>query len=61
VYTVGNIIGRFLFIPQEAPRYPSAIKGLPSVFACAMLFTACGVLVMLRENIKSAKEELLAE
>jgi hypothetical protein len=57
-YTTGNIISPFLFIPKEAPRYPSAIKGLLRVHACAMLFTACLGLVMLRENRKLAKEQM---
>jgi hypothetical protein len=60
-YATGNIIGPLLFIPKEAPRYPCAIKGLLSVHACAMLFTACLGLVMLRENRKRAKEELPTE
>jgi len=60
-YAAGNIIGPFLFIPSEAPRYPSAIKELLSVHACAMLFTALWGLVMLRENRKRVTENLPTE
>lgn len=60
-YAAGNIIGPSLFIPEEPARYPSATKGLLSVHACAMLFTASLGLVMLRENRKRAKEELPAD
>jgi hypothetical protein len=58
-YAAANIFGPFLFIPEEAPRYLSDIKGLLSMHGCAMLFTACLGLVVLRENKKRAKEELL--
>jgi hypothetical protein len=31
-YAAGNIIGPFLFLPDEAPRYLTAIKTLAGMF-----------------------------
>jgi hypothetical protein len=60
-YAAGNIIGPFLFIPAEAPRYPSAIKRLLSVHTYAILFTIRLGLVMLGENKKRSRDGLPSE
>jgi hypothetical protein len=56
-----NIIRPFLFISAEVPRYPSAIKRVLNVHACAKLFAVCFGLVMLRENRKRSREDLPSE
>jgi hypothetical protein len=57
-YAARNIIGPFLFISAEVPRYPSAIKRVLNVHACAMFFAVCLGLMMLRENKKRSREDL---
>jgi hypothetical protein len=57
-YSTGNIIGPFLFIPSESPRYPSAIKGLLGVYAACMMFTALLGLLLWRKNVYRSKESL---
>ncbi|KAH8770304.1 hypothetical protein BGZ57DRAFT_929313 [Hyaloscypha finlandica] len=59
-YAAWNIIGPFLFI-SAVPRYPSAIKRVLNVHACAMPFAVCLGLVMLRENRKRLREDLPTE
>jgi hypothetical protein len=51
-YAAGNVIGPFLFLPEEAPRYLSAIKALCGIYSSSMFFTAVIGLLMLRENRK---------
>jgi hypothetical protein len=36
LYCAGNIAGPHLFLANEAPRYPTAIKGLAGAYAGAM-------------------------
>jgi hypothetical protein len=60
-YAARKIIGPLLFISAEVPRYPSAIKRVLNVHACAMLFAVCMGLVMLRENRKRSREDLPTE
>ncbi|KAF9880446.1 hypothetical protein CkaCkLH20_02400 [Colletotrichum karsti] len=51
-YAGGNIIGPFMFDPDESPRYMSAIKALCGVYASCMFFTACIGVLMWWENKK---------
>ncbi|KAL7622222.1 hypothetical protein AAE478_007725 [Parahypoxylon ruwenzoriense] len=37
-FVVGNIIGPHLFLPKEAPRYPTAIKALLGTYCAAIFF-----------------------
>lgn len=50
-YATGNIIGPFLFLPQETPRYPTAIKALCGVYSAGIFFTALLGLYMWRQNV----------
>ncbi|KAL2812559.1 major facilitator superfamily domain-containing protein [Aspergillus cavernicola] len=50
-YAVGNIVGPFLFIAGEAPRYMTAVKSLASLYGVCMVIAGLFGLVMLRENI----------
>jgi len=49
-YAAGNIIGPFLFIPSEAPRYFTAIKALAGIFGSCIFFVACLWVIMFTEN-----------
>jgi len=60
-YAARNIIGPFLFISAEVPRYTNAIRRVLSVHACAIFFAVCLGLVMLRENRKRSREDLPTE
>lgn len=51
-YAAGNIIGPFMFDPDEAPRYMSAIKALCGMYSSCMFFTACIGGLMWWENRK---------
>ena len=61
LYCAGNIAGPHLFLASEAPRYPTAIRGLLGSYAGAMglqiLYTALGYF----ENLSKAKKGLLSE
>ncbi|KAL4867609.1 hypothetical protein BDV12DRAFT_186539 [Aspergillus spectabilis] len=61
IYCAGNIAGPHLFLPSEAPRYPTAIKGLAGSYGAAMglqiLYTAYCYL----ENRSKQKMGLLDE
>ncbi|KAJ0305330.1 hypothetical protein Brms1b_010873 [Colletotrichum noveboracense] len=58
-YAAGNIIGPFMFDPDEAPRYMSAIKALCGMYSSCMFFTACIGGLMWWENRK--RDARLAE
>ncbi|KAI8282142.1 hypothetical protein K4K60_003720 [Colletotrichum sp. SAR11_57] len=58
-YAAGNIIGPFMFDPEEAPRYMSAIKALCGMYSSCMFFTACIGGLMWWENRK--RDARLAE
>lgn len=49
-YYGGNIIGPFLFIPAEAPRYPTALKALIGMFVCLIVSTLAIGALMVMEN-----------
>ncbi|KAH8690701.1 major facilitator superfamily domain-containing protein [Talaromyces proteolyticus] len=50
LYAAGNIIGPFLFLPSEKPRYLTAIWALAGVEGAGILFTVLLGLWMLRDN-----------
>lgn len=56
-YAAGNIISPFFFIPDEAPRYPTAIKALCGVYAGGITFTTILGLYLWWQNIKRSKIE----
>lgn len=60
-YAAGNIIGPFLFLPQEAPRYMTAIKALCCIYGAAIFFTAVLGLIMLVENKQRNKLDLASD
>jgi hypothetical protein len=49
-YAAENIIGPFLFLPDEAPRYLTAIKALAGMFGSRIFFTVCLGGIMFVEN-----------
>lgn len=49
-YAGGNIIGPFMYMPSEAPRYLSAIKSLVGVYAALLAITASIGAIMWRSN-----------
>ncbi|KAK5170521.1 uncharacterized protein LTR77_005109 [Saxophila tyrrhenica] len=51
-YATGNVIGPFLFLPEEAPRYLSAIKALCGIYGASMVFTAAIGVIMYMKNRK---------
>lgn len=38
MYCAGNIAGPHLFLDEESPRYPTAIKGLLGAYVAMILF-----------------------
>lgn len=56
-YAAGNIIGPFLFMSREAPRYMTAIKILIGVYAASIFFTALIGLIMLWSNKRRDRED----
>ena len=60
-YSAGAIIGPFLFLPNEAPRYLTAIKTLAGLEGAAILFTVLIAAFMFRENRKRNEQTLSAE
>jgi hypothetical protein len=59
-YAAGNIIGPFLFLPDEAPRYLTPIKALAGMFGSCIFFTVCLGVTMFAENRRS-KEFVVLE
>lgn len=57
-YAAGNIISPFFFLPEEAPRYPTAIKALCGAYGAGILFTAMLGVYMWLQNVKRAKLEI---
>ena len=47
-----NIIGPFLFLPSEAPRYLTAIKAIAGLYGGCIFFSALLGLLMWNENRK---------
>ncbi|KAH9886798.1 MFS general substrate transporter [Xylariomycetidae sp. FL2044] len=60
-YVVGNIIGPHLFLPAEAPRYPTAIKGLLGTYCAAIIFQALYTVWCWMENRRRDRLGLHAE
>ncbi|KAF2102460.1 MFS transporter [Rhizodiscina lignyota] len=60
-YAAGAIIGPFLFLPQEAPRYITAIKTLCGIYGAAIFFTAIIGVLMVMENRRRSGLELAEE
>jgi hypothetical protein len=60
-YYGGNIIGPFLFIPSEAPRYPTAVKALVVIISTSILATGGIGLLMHFENRRRDAEGSTAE
>lgn len=60
-YAAGNIIGPFLFLPAEAPRYITAIKALCGIYGGGIFFTATIGLIMLLENRRRSRLEMTEE
>ncbi|EXJ89579.1 hypothetical protein A1O3_02646 [Capronia epimyces CBS 606.96] len=54
-YAVGNIVGPFLFIAHEAPRYFTAVKALASLYGVCIFLSAMFGLIMLRSNMARNK------
>lgn len=55
-YYAGNIIGPFLFISSESPKYPTAVSGMVSVFCVSIASTLLTGLLMAMENRRRDKE-----
>lgn len=51
----GNIIGPFLFLPAEKPRYLTAIKTLAGMYGGCILMVSCLYITMKMENRKRDK------
>jgi hypothetical protein len=61
LYCAGNIAGPHLFLSSEAPRYPTAIKGLAGSYAGAMGLQIIYTSYCFFENRKKEKKGLLHE
>lgn len=60
-YASGNIIGPFMFTPEEAPRYMTAIRALIGVYASSMFFTALiGACMWLSNRNRNRQHESVA-
>lgn len=54
-YYGGNIVGPFLFITSEAPKYPTAVHALVSLFSISILCTLIMGYLMAMENRRRDK------
>ncbi|KIX04807.1 uncharacterized protein Z518_05678 [Rhinocladiella mackenziei CBS 650.93] len=57
-YCVGNIIGPFLFIPDEAPTYPSGFIGTTTCFGIALLLIAALRLTLQFDNKRRDRSQV---
>lgn len=49
-FAMGNIIGPFLFLPSEKPRYLTAIKTLAGMYGGCILMVSCLYITMATDN-----------
>ena len=56
-----NIIGPFLFLPQEAPRYITAVKSIAGIYGATIFLSAVLGVIMLLENRRRSKLDLTTE
>jgi hypothetical protein len=56
-----NIIGPFLFLPQEAPRYITAVKSIAGIYGATIFLSAVLGIIMLLENRRRSKLTLTTE
>lgn len=61
IYCAGNIVGPHLFLASEAPRYPTAIKGLAGSYGAAIGLQAIYTTWCWMENRAKARAGLLDE
>jgi MFS family permease len=60
-YVVGNIVGPHMFLTAEAPRYPTAIKGLLGTYCAVIFFQALYTLWCWIENKRRDKLSMHTE
>ncbi len=58
-FGMGNIIGPFLFLPSEKPRYMTAIKTLAGMYAGCILMVSCLYVTMSRENRRRDRNAII--
>jgi hypothetical protein len=60
VFYAAGIIGPLLFLPDEAPRYLTAVKALAGMFGPCIFFTVCWGVIIFAEN-RRRKEFVVPE
>ena len=58
-FGIGNIVGPFLFLPEEKPRYLTAIKVLAGMYAGCILMVGCLYVTMATENRRRDRNPML--